>query len=311
VGGVLLLFSVLCNIAQAQQLNWVKQAGGADGGAGGSGIAVDSAGNSYVTGEFWGTVTFGAGAANETTLTSVGDTDLFVAKYSSSGELTWVKQAGGVYAANSNAIAVDSAGNSYVTGNFIHGDITFGAGEANETTLFEGVWTTIFVAKYNGTTGELLWAKQAENRSDLWYQTGDRARGIAVDSAGNNYVTGEFSGTATFGAGEANETTLTSAGAMFSIFVAKYNGTTGEVFWAKQAGGINLHSDSMYGWAIAVDSSGNSYVTGWFDNTVTLGAGEANETTLASAGAISSLFVAKYNGTTGEVLWAKQAGAIL
>jgi Ca2+-binding RTX toxin-like protein len=124
-----------------------------------------------------------------------------------------------------------------------------------------------------------VWARQAGGTSF------DRGRGIAVDNSGNSYVTGVFSGTATFGPGEANETTLTSAGS--DVFVAKYD-STGALVWAKQAGGTSEDS----GQGIAVDGSGNSYVTGQFDGTATFGPGEANETTLTSDGS-SDVFVAK------------------
>lgn len=66
----------------------------------------------------------------------------------------------------------------------------------------------------------------------------DEAFGIAVDSSGNSYVTGFFQGSATFGAGEANATTLGSPSQDF--FVAKYN-PNGALVWAKHAGGTGLH----------------------------------------------------------------------
>ena len=59
------------------------------------GIATDGAGNSYVTGNFEDTATFGAGEPNETTLTSAGSSDILVAKYDPSGALVWAKRAGG------------------------------------------------------------------------------------------------------------------------------------------------------------------------------------------------------------------------
>ena len=61
----------------------------------GCGIAVDGSGNSYVTGFFNGTATFGQGQANQTTLTSAGSDDIFVAQYDSKGVLQWARRAGG------------------------------------------------------------------------------------------------------------------------------------------------------------------------------------------------------------------------
>ena len=105
---------------------------------------------------------------------------------------------------------------------------TFGPGESNETTFDECRQQCIFVAKY-ARDGNLVWVKQAGGTS------GDSGTGsdITVDSRGNNYVTGSFEGMVTFGPGEPNETTLTSAGSN-DIFVAKYS-IDGILLWVKQA----------------------------------------------------------------------------
>ncbi len=107
-------------------LVWAKRAGGTSA-EGGDGIAVDGSGNSYVTGFFFSSVTFGPGETNETTLTSAAGADLFVATYDSSGDFVWAKRAGVTGGAFGNAIAVDGSGNSYVTG-FFENTATFGPG---------------------------------------------------------------------------------------------------------------------------------------------------------------------------------------
>ncbi|MGH8564958.1 MAG: SBBP repeat-containing protein, partial [Gammaproteobacteria bacterium] len=146
----------------------------------------------------------------------------------------------------------------------------------------------------SGWAQELVWARQAGGTSS------DEARGIGVDGSGNSYVTGRFRDTATFGPGETNETMLTSAGGN-DVFVAKYD-SLGDLVWAKRAGGT---SDDD-GRGIAVDGSGNSYVTGFFPDTATFGPGETNETMLTSAGG-NDVFVAKYD-SLGDLVWAKRAG---
>ena len=136
--------------ACAQDLLWAKRAGGTSSiCAEGIGIALDGAGNSHVTGLFCGSATFGSGEANETTLTSAGSSDIFVAKYDRHGLLLWAKRAGGTNVDEGHGIAVDGAGNSYVTGDF-SGSATFGPGEANETTLTSTGLVNIFVAKFKG-----------------------------------------------------------------------------------------------------------------------------------------------------------------
>ena len=151
----------ICSIngtALGQNVQWAKQAGGTSRDEG-TGVAVDGSGNSYVTGYFEGTATFGLGEANQTILTAAGSEDIFVAKYDSSGLLQWAKRAGGSSSEEGYGIAVDDLGNSYVTGGFA-GTPTFGAGEANQTILTAAGDRDIFVAKYN-SSGLLQWAKRA------------------------------------------------------------------------------------------------------------------------------------------------------
>ncbi|MDD4309565.1 MAG: SBBP repeat-containing protein, partial [Candidatus Cloacimonetes bacterium] len=222
---------------------WVKQAGGTSNDIG-YGIATDSNGNSYVTGYFAGTATFGT-----TSLTSSGGYDIFIAKLDTNGNYLWAKKAGGTSTDEGNGIATDSSGNSYVTGYF-NGTATFGT-----TTLTSNgsSYSDIFIAKLD-TNGNYLWAKNAGGTS------GDYGYGISTDSSGNSYVTGYFNGTATF-----VTTSLTSSGSN-DIFIAKLD-TDGNYQWAKKAGSA---SDD-YGYGIATDSSGNSYVTGSFLGTATFG----------------------------------------
>jgi len=68
----------------------------------------------------------------------------------------------------------------------------------------------------------------------------------------------------------------------------------GNLLWAKRAGsGGNPSIPQDVGQAIAVDSLGNSYVTGQFRNTATFGPGEPGVTTLMASGASQEIFVAK------------------
>ena len=299
LGVILLMIPILGNIAQAQQLSWVKKAGGTGSDVAlPQAIAVDGSGNSYVAGSFTGTATFGAGETNQTTLntSSSGTWDIFVAKYGTDGTLAWAKKAGGTSDDYAAGIAVDGNGKIYVTGLF-NGPATFGAGETNQTTLNTsiGSWD-IFVANY-GTDGTLTWVKQAGGSGDVLWPT------PAVDGNGNIYVTGSFIGTATFFEG-ASQTTLTSTG-QNDMFLAKYT-TDGTLTWVKQAGGSGGVGNVGIP-VIAGNGSGNSYVTGSFTGTVTFGVGETNQTTLTSTGP-ANMFVAKY-GTDGTLVWAKQAEA--
>ena len=174
---------------------WAAQAGSPTFSDGGTAVATDSAGNAYVVGDFSGKASFGTGAG-ATTLTSAGNQDAFVAKYSPTGSLLWAKDLGGAGGYDyGRGIAVDGSGNVFVTGDF-SGTSVFGAGEPGQTTLSSlpaNGGESIFVARLNATSGDLVWAEQFGGTVD------NVGRGIAVDTTGNVYLTGGFMGNVAFG----------------------------------------------------------------------------------------------------------------
>ena len=268
----LLLMSNIMLFAQIPEWQWAIQAGGTIYDVG-FGIAIDYAGNNYVTGYFEGTATFGS-----YTLTSV-DEDIFVAKIDATGNWLWATRAGGYSLDGGRAIAIDNAGNSYVTGYFSE-TATFGPYSLTSSGERE-----IFVAKMD-VAGNWLWATIAGGTG--W----DFGYGITIDDAGNSYVTGYFECTAIFGS-----YSLTSNGYYNSdIFVAKMD-ANGNWQWATQAGG----TDWDYGKGITIDDAGNSYVTGWFNNIVTFGSYSL------TCNGITDIFVAKMDAY-GNWQWATQAG---
>ncbi len=265
-------------------LVWAKMAGGGAG-AIGQGIAVDAAGNSYVTGYVLGGATFGAGEPNQTTVTGAGNDDIFLARYDSTGALVWVKSAGGTGRDVGAAIAIDPSGNSSITGYF-QATASFGVGDPSQTDLVSAGGWDIFVARYD-SSGALVWVKRAGGTLD------DQPASILVDSSGQSYVTGYVQSPATFGPGEANETTL-NTGNPFDSFVAQFD-ANGQLVSAKL-----VADGAAYAGAIATDSMGRLYLTGSFSGTTTFGAGGANETTLTSTGS-SDLFLLRYGTVQGQL----------
>jgi len=271
---------------------WAKSIGSASYGEQGLSIAVDGSGNVYITGYFASTADFDPGAGTAS-LTPVGGFDIFFAKYDTNGNYLWAKNIGGASSDQGNSIAVDGSGNVYITGSFLGtADFDPGAGVANLIALGGTIGDTFF-AKYD-TSGNYLWAKRIGNAQD------DTGYGIAVDSNGNVYITGFFQNIAMDfdpGAGTAN---LTPVGSI-DIFFAKYD-ASGNYLWAKRIG--SAYADQ--GNSIAVDGSGNVYITGAFKGTADFdpGAGVAN---LIAATGYFDIFFAKYD-TNGNYLWAKRIG---
>ncbi len=151
--------------------------------------------------------------------------DYATIKYNSAGVEEWVQRYNGP--GNSfdwaNALAVDSSGNIYVTG------FSVGSGTNND-------FATI---KYN-SAGVQQWVQRYNGPGN----SGDWANALAVDSSGNVYVTGSSWGVASWD----DYTTVKYNSAGVEEWVQRYNGTGNEV-------------DIAY--SIAVDGSGNVYVTGW------------------------------------------------
>ncbi len=202
------------------------------------GIAVDPSGNSYVTGYFYSPVI----AFGPTVLTNSGSGDMFIAKYDTSGTVVWAKKAGGQYDDEGYSVSADAFGNIYVAGYFFSPSITFGS-----TTLTNTGASDIFLVKYD-RMGDVIWARRAGGTSD------DEAYGVSVDTSGYSYITGYF-----FSPDIAFDTTVLTNAGSYDIFIAKYD-TGGRIVWAKGTGG----ADDDIGQCIALDASGNAYITGGF-----------------------------------------------
>jgi len=281
-------------------LAWAKRAGGSSDDWG-RGITTLSDNSTVVTGGFGypvgGSATFGPGEINQTVLTSALG-DIFIARYNPDGSLAWAKRAGGAIWDEGYGITTLSDNSTVVTGEFSY-EATFGPGEINETVLTTSFPYGVggFIARYN-PDGTLAWAKSAGGTD--YTVSPQYSYGITTLSDDSTVVTGRFTGEATFGPGEPNQTVLTSDGPG-DIFIARYN-PDGTLAWAKRAGGSSY--DEGYG--ITTLSDNSTVATGRFFGSATFGPGEINQTVLTSAGEFD-IFIARYN-PDGTLAWAKRAG---
>jgi hypothetical protein len=225
-------------------------------------VAVDSAGDVFASGGFAGAVDFGDGL-----LTSTGSSDMFVAKFTASGNHLWSTRWGGVGAfMGAGELAVDGSGSVLVTG-FLAGTVDTG----NGTLMGMGMLSQgVFAAKLDAG-GKHLWSKSfgptaAENHY-----------GVAVDGSGNVHLTGDVIGVADFGNGPIN-----GAGGEDAL-VVKLDPAGGYV-WARTFGDVQ----DQAGNGIALDAAGNVLVVGTFRSSANFGSGS-----LTSAGE-RDIFVAKF-----------------
>lgn len=272
----MLLNAAFGGILGAQGFQWAKRAGlwAYDYGYG---ITTDNSGNVYIAGKYEMKANFSG-----TVVPCQGNHDIYVAKYTPSGALAWVRTAGGYTGDYATCIATDG---SYV---YIAGEIE-GAGAkitfvGSPITLYAQGSNDVFIAKYD-LNGNLIWARRAGSYD--W----DKATGIACDNAGNVYICGYFKNKAVFG----GTSTIYSSGAE-DIFVAKYN-SSGTFLWVRKAGGPERDEAKEIG----VDGSGNVYVCGMFKKTANF-----SGTNVTSSGHLD-MFLAKYS-SSGNLQWVKKAG---
>jgi hypothetical protein len=267
------------------------------GGSQGTATATDSAGNVYVTGNFSGNAYFGG----NTTLTSEGEQDAFVAKYTqNSGSLTldWVEQFGGSGATVAGqGVAIDSSGNVWTTGYFSGGAVSFDGGSAqNSNDHDSGNSAYLSELSSSGSYKAVTLLGQdpipfiGQSSSD-----GYSSQGLGITTSGTNvYVAGDFEssefdyGNSIFGSASLSSS---GGGGTQNGFVYVQSGS-GDFAYNIAWGAINSSTQCN---AIAVDSSGDIYTTGSFNGTASFDPTSSSNHTLTSP--------SYYNSSSDSTTW--------
>jgi hypothetical protein len=224
-------------------ITWSQHYGGTGANTYGNSIAVNGTGV-YLGGSFGGNHLTNPG------LTKIGNDDAFAIKLdSTTGTPTWAKNFGGSAGSTyGNSIAVDSAGNVYLGGHFRVTNLTDSVAQILQTRIGA---RDAFAIKLN-SSGTTVWGKNFGGSSASAY-----GNSVAVDSAGNVYLGGSY---------ESSRLTtppdLTPINASDSDAFAFKLDSTGTTVWARNFGGSA--GAYTYGNSIAVDSTGNVYLGGYF-----------------------------------------------
>ncbi len=231
----------------------------------------DSNGDLVMTGFFSGSFSTGVGS-----LTSNGNTDIFIIKTDDAGDAIWSVNAGGTGVDRANGIASDHLGNTFITG-FFQGSATFGS------------------INVTGSGYEAFAAKIDVNGNFVWVTTfggsfGDIGHGIDVDDNGNVVCVGEYKGTANFGATVLNSQLNASGQSSYDIFVTKLD-PSGNFLWTED--GNAKYDDRATG--VTIDDNGSIYVIGEFSDTLTFQ--NTHTTSLLNAG-----FMVSFD-QNGNELW--------
>ncbi len=214
-------------------------------------IVVDANSNAYVTGRVDSTSGFPVLGSYQAT--NKGASDIFVSKFSPTGALVYSTYIGGVGTEEGAGIAIDSAGNAYVTGRTT--SIDFPLVNAYQSAL--GGVQDAFLVKLNAAGNALVYSTYLGGNTNPGGAslTGEYGYGVAVDSAGSAYVTGLAVST---NFPTVNAYQSTGGGAYDDVFVTKFSPAGNTLVYSTYIGGSQFDE----GYSIAVDSTGAAYVAG-------------------------------------------------
>lgn len=261
-------------------IQWLNTQGDLTGNSWGDKITMDGAKNIYVTGGYNIGLNFGG-----TPLTSAGNNDFFVAKYTPSGNIVWVKTSGGKGYDYVDGISASPDGDVFVTGTF---DSIMVCGTFTVAPQGSGVNNSdIFLTMFD-SAGTVQWIEQATGSTAPQHNVND----VCATPDGNAYIIGSFSSSLYLSSGSVTSTGLDD------MYIAKYY-NSGSPAWIKRLGGSGYEN----GWSMALNDSGDIFITGTFGNTLIIG---SNTFTAINPGV--DIFVAKFDSTFTTNKWALKCG---
>jgi hypothetical protein len=262
-----------------------------------SGIAVDSEGNAYVAGQTSSSAFPGVSGSSLQPANGGGifGGDAFVTKINAAGTaIVYSTFLGGGGNDAATGIAVDGAGNAYVTG-------------ATESTTFPGVSANSIQPAYGGA-GDAFVTKINATGTAILYSTflggsaSDTAFGIAVDSSGSAYLTGETEST-NFPGVSGSSIQPAYGGGLTDAFVTKINAAGTAIVYSTFLGGSGIEG----GHGIAVDAAENAYVTGTTTSNIFPGV-SGNSIQPARGGGLDDAFVTKINAAGTAIVYSTFLG---
>ncbi len=288
----------LCKYDQDGNYHWARTWGGAEPiiGDGGYAVSTDADGNVYVAGAFCGTADFDPGPGVDEH-TANGNIDSFICKFNANGDYLWGRVWGCEVQDYSYGVASGDSGEVYVTGRFIF-TVDFDPGPDTVQRTSVGLYD-VFISKFD-SDGQFQWVQTwgGENYNG---SGGDRGYGVTLDNAGDVYITGSFGETCDFDPGPG----ITEYTAEFrDVFLSKFD-PDGVFIWARTWGDSSSHDWDDSGYGVAVDVSGNAYVTGSYGGNGDFDPGPGTD--IQTSNGELDIFLSKFD-TNGNYQWARTWG---
>jgi len=245
------------------------------------GSTYDNVGNTLIFGYYTGSISSSTGDV----VFSLGDRDLFIAKFDPNSALIWLKSIGGRERdSGSGGIAIDNDNNVYVTGgfrNYLH---------YSDTDSIQGFGLEdIFLAKY-APDGTAIWCRNAGSGNRH-----QRSTTMTLDNHGDLMLAGYFFDSIQI----YNDTTLYVDNAFKDYYYAKHNTSTGDLIWAEQVKSL----DSNYSGFVndIISTNDNYYLLGVFADSVIFG----NDTLVSQTTNYYDSHIVKTD-TSGVVNWIRK-----
>jgi len=261
-----------------------------------TGLALDSSDNVYLVG-YTNSPDLLIGNTSGTMPAQIklnGPLNAFVVEFTSAGAPTYSTYLGGSGTDNGSAIAADADGNAYVTGSTTSTNFPVSSG-AYQTAL-KGT-TNAFVAKIAPTTGGLVYSTY------LGGSANDEGNGIAVDSSGATYITGATSSSNFPVTSGAYQSAYGSGSSGSNAFVTRLAGSGQSLLYSTYLGGSG--TDACY--SIAIDSTGNAYITGSTTST-NFPTSDAFQSSNQASSGIANAFVTGLNASGSGLLFSSYLG---
>lgn len=246
--------AIVAKYSSSGNYMWAFSFGGGPIQTSGVSITTDLNTDVIVTGFLGGTADFDPGVGTYN-LSSQGNnsSDVFLAKYSNSGNFLWAFNIGDFNTGSQGrSVVTDAIGNIYMTGDLSGTNVDFDPG-VNTNSLTSLGTTDIFLSKYDGN-GNYLWAFNIGSAAGYYFVS----YSVSTDANSNAYVCGSFAGTADFNPSVGINNLIGNINNQCA-FVVKYD-SNGNYVWAFQINASGLGGAAV--WAGTTDSNGSIWVVG-------------------------------------------------